>query len=112
MPLETRNPTSFVLPFDNTTGLANGLAIANVASSAAAVKIIITDDSGVNNIVTDTLNLSARGHTSFVLTNKYALTALRRGTIILQAPAGGQISALGIRATTAGAYTSIPPGVK
>jgi hypothetical protein len=112
VPLETRNPTAFVLPFDNTTGLANGLAISNITSTAAAVKIVITDDSGVNNIVTDTVSLSARGHLSFVLTDKYALAAQRRGTIIIQAPSNGQISVLGIRATSAGAYTSIPPGVK
>jgi hypothetical protein len=112
VPLETRNPAAFVLPFDNTAGLANGLAISNITSTAAAVKIVITDDSGVNNLVTDTVNLSARGHLSFVLTEKYALTAQRRGTITIQGPANGQISVLGIRATTAGAYTSIPPGVK
>jgi len=112
VPLETRNPAAFVLPFDNTGGYANGLAISNVASTAASVKILISDDSGVNNIVTDTLSVPARGHISFVLSDKYPLTALRRGTVTLQTPANGQISALGIRATAAGAYTSIPPGTK
>jgi len=112
VPLETRNPAAFVLPFDNTNGLANGLAIANISGAVASIKVIINDDSGANNLVTDTLNLPARGHISFVLTDKYAVTAQHLGTITVQTPTGGQISVLGIRAAPSGAYTSIPPGVK
>ena len=40
MPVETQNPSSFELAFDNTSGLATGLALANAANQAVSVAAI------------------------------------------------------------------------
>lgn len=106
VPLETRNASAFRLAFDNTGGLLTGLAIANLSGQAAAIAVIIRDDAGVQ-IGTATINLSAHGHDSFMLTQNYAVTAGKRGTVEFDAPAGGQISVLGLRANGA-ALTTLP----
>jgi hypothetical protein len=54
------------------------------------------------------INLAAHGHTSFVQTSSYAFAVGERGTVEFDTPAGGQISALGLRATPTGAVTTIP----
>jgi hypothetical protein len=41
-------------------------------------------------------------------TDSYASVANKRGTVEFDAPAGTQISVLGLRATTTGAVTTIP----
>jgi hypothetical protein len=46
VPLETRTPNSFVLVFDDTDGLATGVALANVANSPANVVVNVRDDTG------------------------------------------------------------------
>ena len=110
VPLETRNAGSYVLAFDNTGSLATGVAIANVADSAASVGVIIRDDTGAQ-IGTGSVRLAALGHTSFMLTDPtvgFPITAGKRGTVEFDTPSGGQISVLGIRGNGA-ALTSLPP---
>ena len=68
--------------------------------------MIIRDDTGAQ-IGTPLLNLPAHGHTSFMLTQNYAITAGKRGTVEFDTPAGGQISVLGLRAH-APALTTLP----
>jgi hypothetical protein len=115
VPLETRNASSYLLAFDNTGAVATGLAIANVAASAAGVGVIIRDDTGAQ-IGTGTINLLADGHNSFMLTDAtqgFPVTANKRGTVEFDTPSGGQISVLGLRAnaipnSTGFAITTIP----
>jgi hypothetical protein len=109
VPLETRNASAYVLAFDNTNHLVTGVALANVSipSQAVAVKVVLRDDTGAS-LGTATINLAAGGHTSFILANSYASVADKRGTVEFDTPAGAQISALGLRATPAGAVTTIP----
>ncbi len=109
VPLETRNAGSYVLAFDNTSPLTTGLAIANLASSAVKVGVIVRDDAGAQ-IGTGSIALPAQGHTSFMLTDAqqgFPVTANKRGTIEFDTPQGGQISVLGLRANGA-ALTSLP----
>ncbi len=109
VPLETRDASSYVLSFDNTSGLATGLAIANLASAAASVGVVIRDDTGAN-IGTGTIDLPPQGHNSFVLTDSslgFPITAGKRGTVEFETPPGGQISVLGLRAN-GNALTSLP----
>jgi hypothetical protein len=109
VPLETRNAGSYVLAFDNTGELATGLAIANLATSAANVGVILRDDTGAQ-IGTGSISLPAQGHNSFMLTdstNGFPITATKRGTVGFDTPQGGQISVLGLRANGA-ALTSLP----
>jgi hypothetical protein len=107
VPLEARNASAYVLAFDNTNGLATGLALANVSNQAANVPVVLRDDTGAD-LGTQTINLAANGHTSFMLTGNYASVTNKRGTVEFDAPAGTQISVLGLRATPTGAVTTIP----
>jgi hypothetical protein len=107
VPLETRNATAYVLAFDNTDELATGVALANVSNQAANVPVVLRDDTGAS-LGTATINLAARGHASFILTSSYASVAGKRGTVEFETPTGAQISVLGLRATPAGAVTTIP----
>ncbi len=111
VPLETRNPAAFVLGFDNTSGLVTGVALANVADVGGNVGVVLRDDTGAV-LDTTTINIGARGHVSFLLYQRYASTINKRGTVEFDTSAGGQISALGILATPAGAFTTIPVLVK
>ncbi len=109
VPLETRNAASYLLAFDNTGSIATGLAIANLAASAANVGVVIRNDAGAQ-IGTGTINIPAKGHTSFMLTDAasgFPATAAKRGTVEFVTPQGGRISALGLRASGA-AITTLP----
>ena len=110
VPLESRNANGYVIAFDNTGGIATGIAVNSVSALPVNVPVIIRDDTGAQ-IGADTLNLAANGHLAFTLvTDKYQQTANIRGTIEFGKPAGATIGALGIRipggATTT--YTTLP----
>jgi hypothetical protein len=107
VPLETRNAGAYVLAFDNTNGFATGVALANVSSQPTNVPVVLRDDTGAS-LGMAAINLAARGHTSFVLTDRYATSAGKRGTVEFYTPRGTQISVLGLRATPTGAVTTIP----
>ena len=115
VPLETRNAASYLLAFDNTGVVSTGLAIANLASSAANVNVVIRDDTGAL-LRAGSIRLPPQGHTSFMLTDAtygFPSTANVRGTVEFDTPTGGQISVMGLRAntipnSTGFAVTSLP----
>ena len=107
MPLETRNPSSFVLPFDTTEGYAAGVALANVSTVAASIPVLIRDENG-NLLQSTAVPLMAQGHTSFDLVSRFGITAQRRGTLEFQTPTGSQISVLGLRFPPGAAFSTIP----
>ena len=108
VPLENRNASGYVVPFDNTNGSATGIALANISPQTVNSAITIRDDTGAV-IVSDTITLPAMGHTSFNLTDRYAsMTAQRRGTLEFRTPSAGQISVLGLRFNATGAFSTIP----
>ena len=107
VPLETRTPGSFVLLFDDTGGLTTGVAVANDASSSAHLTVNLRDDTGAL-LQTQSFNLLARGHTSFLLPDNYPFSANRKGSAEFVVPLGGQISVIGLRAGPGGALTTIP----
>ena len=98
MPLETRNASTYYLPFDNTASVTTVVALANLAAQAANVQVIIRDDTGAQ-IGTTTILLPAQGHVTFILGTQYPATTGKRGTIQFQTPLGGQISVLGLRSS-------------
>ena len=106
VPLETRNSNLYILPFDNTSGVVLGVALQNVSASAANITVILRNDTGLQ-IGSGSVNLPASGHTSFVLSTQFPVTANIRGTAEFHTPTGGQISLLGIR-YTGGTLTTIP----
>ena len=100
VPMETRNASSYLLPFDNTGGVVLAVAVANVSAQAANIGVVIRDDTGtVIGTAGATIALGANGHTAFVVPSQFPATANKRGTIEFDTPAGGQISMLGIRTT-------------
>ena len=111
VPLLAANAASYTLSFDNTGGLATGVALANVSGQPGAVNAIVRDDTGAT-IATDTIRVPALGHTSFIAGARFPSSVDKRGTIEFQTPADGQIGVLAIRATAAGAYTTVPPALK
>jgi hypothetical protein len=68
----------------------------------------VKDEAGIS-LATGNLSLAAQGHASFVIGDRYAAAAGKRGVIEFMAPAGGFISPIGIRAAASGAFTTIPP---
>jgi hypothetical protein len=107
VPLEMRNASSYLLPFDNTGGMALGVAIENISSQTASIPVILRDDTGAQ-IGTGTVSLAGNAHTSFVMASQFTATANIRGTAEFDTPVGGRISLLGIRFTAANALTTIP----
>jgi hypothetical protein len=107
VPLETRNASSYLLAFDNTNSVVLGVALQNIASQAANVAVVIRNDTG-SQIGSGSISLPGSGHSSFVLSDQFPVTANQRGTIEFDTPLGGKISALGIRFTPPGTFTTIP----
>jgi hypothetical protein len=60
VPLETRDASAYVLAFDNTNGLATGLALANISTQPANVPVVLRDDTGAS-LGTAAISLAARG---------------------------------------------------
>jgi hypothetical protein len=109
--METRNAASYVLPLDNTNGVLTGVALENVSANGAVISVVIRDDTG-KPLLNSSITLNGAGHTSFVLSTQFAVTANVRGTIEFDTPGfgssnAGQISVLGIR-YTGGTLTTIP----
>lgn len=106
-PMESRNPGAFLLSFDNSGNYVTGVALANPSARPASVGFIIRDDTGAV-LLSSTIRLPAQGHTSFVLPSSYVSSAGRRGTLEFDTPANGQISVLGLRFNSTGAFSTIP----
>ena len=113
VPLETRNASSYLLAFDNTSGAGLGVAVENISAQGASIPVVIRDDNGVQiGLPGAAMALLGSGHTSFELASQYPITANKRGTIEFDTPPGGRISVLGIRTTplpVGSALTTIPP---
>ncbi len=106
VPLETRNASSYLLAFDQTGGVVLAVAVQNVSTQSANIAVVIRDDTGAQ-IGSGTVNLAANGHTSFVVSAQFPVTANKRGTLEFDTPSGGRISVLGIRTTPLGSTTTL-----
>jgi hypothetical protein len=106
VPLETRNASSYTVVFDNTNGVATGLALANASDQAVTLNLIVRDESGAQ-IAGGAINLAAHGHTAVTMSDAYPGTAGIRGTAEISTLAG-TFSALGIRFTPSQNITTIP----
>jgi sugar lactone lactonase YvrE len=110
-PLFPLTTAGSLLAFDNTNGYNNGVALANNSAAAVSVPVTVHDPTTGAAIATDTINLPAWGHTSFLLNDRFPSTAGAKGTIEFGV-SGGQVSVLGLRANANNAFTSIPPIVR
>ncbi len=109
VPLETRNASSYLLPFDNSNGLVLGVALTNLSAQTATVHVVIRDDTGAQIFTGSLPQLAAGDHFQFGLAAQFSITANKRGTIEFDTPAGARISVLGLRFTPPNnALTTIP----
>ena len=109
VPMETRQASSYLLPFDNTNGLVLGIALANISTQAVTVQVVIRDDTGLQIGSGPLPQLAARDHFQFGLAAQFPITANKRGTVEFDTPSPGQISVLGLRFTPPNnALTTIP----
>jgi hypothetical protein len=110
------------LAFDNTNGVQTGVALQMInAAGGNDVGVTLVDDTGAMiGTGTESITLPQSGHTSFVLSTQFPVTANIRGTAIFNAPyivSGGPfslevyysvISVLGMRYTPPGTLTTLP----
>jgi hypothetical protein len=108
VPMETRTPYSFVLPYDNTAGFVAGIAVANDSDTEPAQMAITIRDAAGKELLSDTMTLPVRGHQYFALTTRYPSLAGVRGSVEFRERNGGKIAVLGLRFNPAGPFTSIP----
>ena len=94
VPIETRNASAYVVPFDDTIGFDTGIALANTSAQPGTIMVTVRDDAGAV-LLASTISLAADGHASFDLAGLYPLTAGIRGTVEFDAPTNGSISVLG-----------------
>lgn len=59
--LQTQNAASYTLSFDNTGGLATGVAVANVSNQPANIQTILRDDTGRDQIAGSAICVSSIG---------------------------------------------------
>jgi hypothetical protein len=118
VPLQSQTGTSISLPFDNTGGYSTGVALVNLSTSLANITATVWDENG-NQVLAQPIVLTktdgaGSGHDSFMLPDRLAVTAGRRGIVQFQGnPAGpftpaGALTGLGLRAGPNGVFTSIP----
>ena len=106
VPLETRSPGSFLLVFDNMSGLTTGVALSNTSATSVNVTQNIYDDSGTL-LQTSAMNLAARSHSSYLLPSHDPATANTRGMVEYVVPTGTQIALIGLRAKADGTLTTV-----
>jgi hypothetical protein len=74
----------YAIPFDNSSGNATAIAFANADSGTANPTVALYDESGTL-IASAKLSLTAKGHSSFMLADKFPGATGKRGTISVQA---------------------------
>lgn len=99
-----------VMAFDERNGFRTGMALANFLASSLPVTMQFVDENGVG-LFSDTVNLPAGGHTSFLLTDRYPQLADKRGTIQFFAQNGALqgLTVVGLRVNPQGPITTIFP---
>jgi Putative Ig domain len=107
IPLEDRTGAAYTLAFDNRAGIRTGVALANLTSVTATIPVVIRDDTGAQ-VGSTSVSIPAMGHLAFFLSDRFADTADRSGSIEFDTPLNGRISVLGLRFPPGGRFTTIP----
>ena len=110
VPIETRNASAYVVPFDNTNGFHTGIALANTSAQPGTIRVTVRDDTGAV-LLAARISLEADGHASFDLAELYPAAGGRRGTVEFDAPTNGSISVLGLWSNPTG-FSTIPTVAK
>jgi hypothetical protein len=79
-----------------------------LTNQTVSIPVVLRNAAGVSLGTQAPLQLGPDAHEAFVLLTNYPSVANIFGTLELDTPAGGQISALGIRVAPGGAVTTVP----
>lgn len=111
VPLLSSLAGKYVVPFDNTTGFATGIAIATPKFNAAetadrTVRVVAKSEAGA--VVFDqNVTMKANGHDFYDLATRFPQLAGARGT--LEFSTQDFVVVLGLRFNSTGAFTALPP---
>jgi hypothetical protein len=106
VPLLSTGSIRLVLPFDNSAGLALGVALANPSvTQDTTVSVTLRNENGVVISNEPAISLPRHSHTSFVLSVRSTNPQDLRGVVEFDSP-NGNIYVLGIRGNN-GAFTSV-----
>ena len=106
VPLEDRTANAYVLAFDNTGGVATGVAVSNASPQPVTFPVTIRNEAG-ELVGSSTITLPANGHTSFVLSDRFVFSRNLRGTVEFGATTG-KIAVIGIRTPPRLTFTTLP----
>lgn len=103
--------SSHILPFDHRNGYASGLAIANPSSTAGRKVAVLLFDREGEPIFGETIELSALGHTAFMLNELFPESVGKVGQVRIHTleDAGESTGLLvvGLRANPSGTFTTV-----
>lgn len=108
VPVSVGTPRRIVLPFDNTSGYVTTVAVANLsATQPASIFVVFRDEQGQRIQQFELPVLPAMGHRAFVLQELYPIVRDRKGTVEFSEVGAGEMSIIGLRFASSGAYTSL-----
>jgi hypothetical protein len=99
----------FLLPFDNAGGVLTGLAVTNTGSSPTSLSLDFSDENGIQ-ILSGSITLPSHNQRAFMLDEMFPKIRDRRGVARISSSSNG-LSALGLRFSPTGSFTSIQPAV-
>ena len=105
--MQPSGTNGYFLPFDNTGGRQTGLAVATDQNGPVTVAFLLRDQNGVQ-FDSGTVSLSANGHTSFLLLERFPSSMNKRGTLQVGKSQGSTLGLIGLSFTKSGAFTTIP----
>ena len=101
-------PRRLVLPFDNTAGYTTTVALANLSTvQAASIIVVFRGENGLRIQQTQLPDLPANGHRAFALPDLFPSVAGLKGTVEFSEVGAGEMSIVGLRFASSGAYTSL-----
>jgi len=110
-PLESTNVAALMVPYDNSDGFSTGIAIVNTGSARVSLVAIVRDEEGIV-LGQYGVPMIARSHTAFVVGDRLPASVGRRGNIEVQfignTVATSTLTAIGLRFSPAGTFTSVP----
>ncbi len=95
-----------LVPFDNTSGFASTIAIANPGSTSESIAVAVQPTSGAAAQLS-AISLPAGGYTAFVVPTQFSSTAAERGLLEFSS-ASGTFSVIALRFNPTGAFTAAP----
>jgi hypothetical protein len=97
---------NMVMLYDQQNGFTTGLALVNPGDAAVTLSVMIRDISGAT-IGTGTVTLPPLSHQASFISERFPITAGKRGSVVLDGTA--PFSVLGLRFNPSGTFTSFAP---